>query len=119
MKTIKIEDKEINISDESFQSIKDQITEKKVEPITAWNELIGKKFFFRTVTYHQVGLLVGIFNDVLQLENASWVPDSGNFMNAIKTGELNEVEPVGTCFINMQSLVDFFPWNHDLPTEQK
>lgn len=119
MKTIKIEDQEINISDESFQSIKDQITEETIEPLKSKEELIGKKFFFRTVTYYQVGLVVGIFDNVIQLENASWIADSGNFMTAIKKGELSEVEPVGTCFINMQSLVDFFPWNHDLPTEQK
>jgi hypothetical protein len=40
-------------------------------------------------------------------------------MQAIKKGTLNEVEPVGTVFVNVQTVVDFFPWKHDLPKDQK
>jgi hypothetical protein len=82
-------------------------------------ELVGKKFFFRTVTYHLVGKVEKIIGNFAVLSNASWVADSGRFMNAIKEGTLEEVEPVGKAFINLNSLVDFFPWNHKLPTNQK
>jgi hypothetical protein len=40
-------------------------------------------------------------------------------MNAIKNGTLSEVEPVGDALVNINSIVDVFPWKHDLPKEQK
>jgi len=85
-----------------------------------FSSLIGKSFFFRAVTYHCVGLVEkNLFGNFLKLKNASWVAESARFMNSIQDGELNEVEPVGDMFLNMETVVDFCPWNHDLPTEQK
>ena len=111
--------KTITISDETYDSIKDQLgCDEKVD-INDLKDLIGKKWFFRTVTYHSVGKVVKITGNFLQLKNASWVADSGRFMQAIKNGTLNEVEPVGDCFINIQSIVDFFSWKHSLPKDQK
>ena len=81
--------------------------------------LIGKKWFFRTVTYHTVGEVSEILGKFAVLKNASWVADSGRFMGAIKEGTLSEVEPVGDAFINLDTVVDFFPWKHALPKEQK
>lgn len=83
-------------------------------------ELVGNSYFFRTVTYHLVGKVVAEYADnIIELEDASWVADSGRFMQAIKDGELNEVEPVGKAYINLKSVTDFFPWAHALPEEQK
>jgi len=79
----------------------------------------GKKWFIRTVTYHMVGECISMPGSLLKFQNASWVADSGRFMNAIKEGTLNEVEPVGMMYVNPDSIVDMFPWNHELPTEQK
>ena len=42
------------------------------------------------------------------LVDAAWIADSGRFMDAIKKGELNEVEPVGEAMININSIVDMF-----------
>ena len=55
----------------------------------------------------------------MALSDASWVADSGRFMDAIKNGTLSEVEPVGAAFVNVAAITDAFPWNHDLPTKQK
>ena len=66
-----------------------------------------------------VGKVEKLFGNFVVLSGASWVADSGRFMQAIKNGELDEVEPVGQAFINMSGVVDFFPWKHSLPTEQK
>ena len=87
--------------------------------INTYEELVGGKFFFRTVTYHTVGEVVKIIGRFVQLKDASWVADSGRFMNAIKDGTLDEVEPVGEAFVNLDTVVDIFPWTHPLPTEQK
>jgi len=91
----------------------------KNEKVKNFEELLDNSYFFRTVTYHLIGRVVGFMGNFLILEEASWVADSGRFMNAIKDGTLDEVEPVGNAFINLESVTDFFPWNHDLPDKQK
>ena len=60
-----------------------------------------------------------IFGNILELENAAWIADSGRFMACIKEGIVNEVEPVGRAYININSVTDFFPWKHALPEKQK
>ncbi len=109
----------IQVSEETYEKIKEQIGEDFVYELNSLQDMKGKKFYFRTVTYHQVGEVVKQIGSLVQLKNASWVADSGRFMQAIKNGELSEVEPVGDMFINIESLIDMFPWNHELPKEQK
>ena len=111
--------RKIEISEETYQKIKEQLGDDDFKEIFDYNDLIGSSFFFRTVTYHLVGKVEKIIGSFLELSTASWVADSGRFMNAIKEGKLNEVEPVGTAFINLQSVTDFFPWKHKLPKDQK
>ncbi len=79
----------------------------------------NEAYFFRTVTYHLVGRVVDQEGHFIELSDASWVADSGRFMDALKSGILKEVEPVGTAYMNLDSVVDFFPWVHELPDKQK
>ncbi len=109
----------IEISDETYEKIKDQLSEDEIVEVNAIPDMIGSCFFFRTVTYHLVGRVEAIFGNHLRLSDASWVADSGRFMNAIKDGTLNEVEPVGIAYINLSTVTDFFPWIHPLPKDQK
>jgi len=109
----------IELSEETYLRIKEQLKDEEIVEINELKDMIGKKYLFRTVTHYHVGMVVKQFRDFLQLEDASWVADTGRFMQAIKDGGLQEVEPVGTIFINLKALVDFMPWNHDLPKEQK
>lgn len=111
--------KTLEISDETFEKIKDQLQEEEVQEVNHYDDLIGNKYYFRTVTYHLVGRVKKRIGDFLYLEQSSWVPDSGRFTQAIKEGELNEIEPVGLSYINLTSVTDFFPWKHPLPTKQK
>ena len=108
----------IEISDETFEKYKQQLGEDSFKDITQLSDMVGEKFFFRTVTYHMTGRVKKVIGSILELENAAWIADSGRFMNAIKEGKLNEVEPVGRAFININSVVDFFPWKHVLPEKQ-
>jgi hypothetical protein len=80
---------------------------------------VGNCYFIRTVTYHLVGRVKAIHGCFIELCDASWVADSGRFSNAIKEGTLDEVEPVGICFVNSESITDVFPWVHKLPIKQK
>jgi hypothetical protein len=109
----------LEVSEEILQKIKDQFGLDNFKEINSYEDLVGGKFFFRTVTYHSIGEVKKIVGRFAYLENASWVADSGRFMNAIKDGTLNEVEPVGDAFVNLDTVVDFFPWKHALPKEQK
>ena len=110
--------KTIEVSEETYEKIKDQLTDDDCE-INDYADMIGKKFFFRAVTYHCVGKVEKQVGKFLQLSGASWIADSGRFMQTIKDGELNEVEPVGIYYVNLDAVVDFFPWKHALPKEQK
>ncbi|MCP4537814.1 MAG: hypothetical protein GY832_11780 [Chloroflexi bacterium] len=117
---------QIDVSAETYEKIKDQLGVKaKEEHIKEADDMINQCFFFRAVTYHCVGRVIDWMLDgtttswIAVLEDASWVADSGRFMQAIKDGTLAEVEPVGLMYLNMGSVVDFFPWRHPLPTEQK
>lgn len=81
---------------------------------------IGKKYLIRTVTYFAVGEIRKIQGDFLVLKDAAWVADTGRFSDALKSGELNEVEPVDVPMgVNTRAIVDFFEWEHPLPREQK
>ena len=111
--------KTLIISDETYEKIKDQIKANEDVDISGLNDLVGKKWFFRTVTYHLVGEVTKVIGSILQLKDASWVADSGRFMNAIKDGKLNEVEPIGDWFINISTVTDFGLWKHALPKDQK
>lgn len=81
--------------------------------------LIGKAWFFRTVTFYQVGIVERRVDNFLILSNASWVADTGRFADMLKTGILAEVELEGDCAMNIDHISDFFPWRHELPTKQK
>ncbi len=111
--------RKIEISEETYQKIKNQLADNEIIEINEMADMIGKCFYFRTVTYHQVGRVVKIIGDFAQLEDASWIADSGRFTQAIKNGILNEVEPIGTMFANLKAMSDFIPWVHDLPKDQK
>ena len=106
----------IVVSDETWERIKDQVADSKLEVPEG---MIGKSWFIRTVTYHLVGRIVRVAGGFFVLEDASWVADSGRFMQAIKNGTLSEVEPVGTALVNISATTDIFPWRHPLPKDQK
>lgn len=81
---------------------------------------IGESYLFRTVTMIQVGRLESVHEHELILSSASWIADTGRFYDALKTGELNEVEPfLNDVGIGRGAIVDFTIWTHPLPKEQK
>ncbi|OGS40504.1 MAG: hypothetical protein A3K77_00735 [Euryarchaeota archaeon RBG_13_31_8] len=111
--------KTITVSDETYELIKNKLKEHEEIDLSSLNDFIGKKFFIRTVTYHLTGRVKKIVGTMLLLEDAAWIASSCRFMNTIKEGTLNEVEPVGIALVNLNAVTDMFPWNHDLPMEQK
>jgi len=81
---------------------------------------VGDKLFIRAITFHYIGQIDKIYKKGFLLANASWIADSGRFYNALKDGELDEVEPYpNKVFILFDSIVDITKWIHALPTMQK
>lgn len=81
---------------------------------------VGEKWLFRLVTYHVIGRIVKISGNQYELEDVSWVADSGRFGKAIAAGELDEVERVeARVIINADTIIDAYFWTHDLPRETK
>ena len=109
----------IEVSEETYEKIKDQLCEEEIKEVECLDDFVGAKWFIRTVTYHMVGKVTARVGNFLKMEDASWIADSGRFMGFIKNGEASEVEPVGTCYVNMDTAIDVFPWKHKLPKEQK
>ena len=114
MKTVKIE-----VSDEALELIRKQVFDEDQTTDPGVDPLASGKWFIRTVTYHLVGRVVRRVGEFYVLKDAAWVADSGRFMQAIKDGALSEVEPVGDAIVALASIVDAFPWKHDLPKTQK
>ena len=108
----------IEISEETYEKIKEQLGVEDKE-VNNYEDLVGGKYYFRTVPYHLTGEVKKIVGRFAYLKNAAWIADSGRFMGAIKDGTLSEVEPVGDAFVNLDTVTDFFPWKHKLPNEQK
>jgi len=111
--------KTITVSEETYEAFKEQLSADETVDVSSLDDLVGKKLFIRTVTYHMTGKVTKRMGAFLQLEDAAWIADSGRFSDALGKGELDEVEPVGNAWINLSSVVDFFPWKHELPTEKK
>lgn len=81
---------------------------------------IGKNYFIRTVTLFYTGKLVKVTSKEIVLEDAAWIADTGRFMDAIKTGKLNEIEPFqDDVIIGRGSIVDATIWRHELPRSQQ
>lgn len=104
---------------EQTTNSEEQVT-KPEKPITKLEEMIGRNWFFRTVTFHLTGRVTGIINgNILSLEDAAYIADTPRFQQFIQDGQLDEVEPVGVMYVNLDTVTDFFPWVHKLPIIQK
>lgn len=81
---------------------------------------IGKAYLFRTVTHIEVGRVKAIKGQFVELDNASWIADTGRYHDCLVKGVFNEVEPYPLYTgVNTHSLINYAPWPHDLPKEQK
>jgi len=81
---------------------------------------VGNKVLIRTVTHYYTGEITAVLGDALQLKDAAWIPDTGRFSEALKTGKFAEVEPyVGLVEVFTGATVEVCQWPHPLPVEKK
>lgn len=113
----------IEVSEETLAKIKEQLgTDIKLKELDVLDDLVGEKYLFRTVTYHMVGVVKKRIGNFLVMDAATWVADSKRFNEALKNGfsDSAELEYCGNgALINLDSVVDAFPWKHDLPTKSQ
>ena len=83
--------------------------------------VIGRNYFFRTVTQIVTGRLVRQDKDFAVLADVAWIGDTGRYSNALASCEFEEVEPYPEgeeVFLNLKSVIDGCPIK-TLPTKQK
>jgi hypothetical protein len=78
-----------------------------------------RQVLIRTVTFFYTGRIVAVAAGFVQLADAAWIADTGRYAQTIADGVCTEVEPIGTTFISIASIVEITPWNHLLPQVQK
>lgn len=77
---------------------------------------IGKTYFVRVVPHDYVGRVTKVDGLHVELEDASWVAESGRFSEFILNGKAEgmEIEPVGRMGTRYQSWIE---WSHKLFTQ--
>jgi len=91
-----------------------------VAPRLTHSFVVGQKYLIRTVTMYYTGLLSSVTDTDLVLTNAAWIADAGRFYDALKTGNLSEVEPfIHDAIVSRGVVIDATRWDHDLPQVQK
>ena len=69
---------------------------------------IGDVYLIRTVTMVDTGRIKSIHPHEIVLTEASWIPDTGRFSDALKTCDFNECEPFpdGEVIIGRNAIID-------------
>ena len=81
---------------------------------------VGEAYLFRTVTHIEVGRVKRVVGQFVELEDASWIADTGRYHDCLRDGTFSEVEPYPVYTgVNTQALINYAPWPHELPKEQK
>lgn len=76
--------------------------------------------FIRTITNFYTGRIIAVDDKFVTLGNAAWIADTGRFTNALVSGQFSEVEPYpGEVNVAVAAIVDYCPFPHPLPCEQK
>jgi len=80
----------------------------------------GHNYLFLTVTHYFVGTVVEKNFTDIKVKNISWIPETGQFSEVMRTGNLAEAESAPAdmeCIINTPVIVCAFKWPHPLPQQ--
>jgi len=77
-------------------------------------------YFIQTPTHYFIGTLVNITDTELQLQNCSWIADTGRLTQALQTGNFIEVELYpNPLIIPRTSIICAMLWTLPVPNVQK
>ncbi|WP_299079001.1 hypothetical protein [uncultured Paraglaciecola sp.] len=83
---------------------------------------VGANVIVRTVTMIYTGKLKQVTDTDFILNECSWIPETGRYMNFVAEGKVNECEPYPEeldVFVNRGSLLDICEMKTSLPRSQK
>jgi hypothetical protein len=81
---------------------------------------VGECYLIRTVTHYYTGRVKSVSFTEVVLGEAAWIPDTGRYHEALRTGSLAEVEPYpDEVIVATAAIVDAARWDHPLPREPK
>jgi len=111
----------MNIDDLTIGQAKEvsgMFREKRSETKCFWE--VGKAYLIRTVTHIDIGIVKAVGDKEILLSDCAWIADTGRYHQAIKDGELNEVEPyINDVILGRGAIIDSTEWTHTLPRDQK
>lgn len=82
--------KTINISDETYEKIKDKLTQDEVKPIKELKDLVGQTFTFWCARYIYHGEVKEVNSTYITLKNAGIVYETGE-LDAKEASDLQEL----------------------------
>lgn len=106
-----------NLTVKEIKHIQSLLKGSSTESVSPYQ--IGQAYLIRTVTLYYTGRVKRVTPKEIILEDAAWIADTGRFSDALKTGVLNEIEPMGEVIIGRGAVVDAAKWTHELPKEKK
>lgn len=97
-----------------------EILQDFIEEYQPMNLEPGKTYLIRTLTFYYTGRVKSSTPLVTWLDDAAWIPDTGDFSQALKSGNFSVIEPfIDPVMVNSMHIVDATLWNHPLPRERK
>lgn len=104
----------------TFADLKELICQPAGGAVDPLDPQPGEQLLIRTVTMTLTGRVTGTSATWILLDDAAWIADTGRFADAIKTGDVAEVEPMGDHVrVARAAIVDVTPWTHPLPDVQR
>lgn len=100
--------KTLEISDETYAKIKDQLTDEEAKEINNLEDLLGETYLFQCARYIYHGTVKSITSDYIELEKASVVFNTGSYDSS--EAEDKQTLPKGV-FVHRQSIESFFKLN--------
>lgn len=111
--------KTIEVSDETWEKIKDQVSPSEVIEVDNMRDFVGKKVFIQTATYHYTAKVVKIIGKMMEMEQAAWQAWQPRLTDFLRDGKTDEVEIIGQMWINVDWIVTIIPWKHTVDMVQK
>jgi hypothetical protein len=99
----------IEVSDETWDKIKDQISEDEVFEVNGMEDLVGKKWAFQCARYIYFGKVKSINSDFIELDKAQVVFDTGDYSNT-SPNDAQDL-PKKKAMVMRQSIESIYPTN--------
>ena len=83
---------------------------------------LDQNIIIRTVTNYFTGRVSAVTEADIVLQDAAWIAYTGRWSIALREGaeHLDEVEPYPSwCVVSRGAIVDWAPWDHELPRKMK